>query len=98
VTNVKKDPTGFRELAPAWPVRAFGVGNGLIENLHCARPAARGVRDETEQEPKLGVPPFVDREMAVAYCCGQTGGSHVIASEITEHFFVQPLWTGELDV
>jgi hypothetical protein len=58
---VKKDLTGFRELAHARPVRAFGVHNGLIENLHRARPAARGVRDETELEPKtLGVLPFVD--------------------------------------
>jgi hypothetical protein len=36
--------------------------------------------------------------MAVAYCCGQTGGSRVIAPEITEKFFAALLWTGELDV
>jgi hypothetical protein len=57
------------------------------------------IRDDTEQEPKnLVVQPFVARELAVAYCCGQTGGSCVNAPEIADHFFVQPLWTGELDV
>jgi hypothetical protein len=71
----------------------------LIENLHRAQPAARGIRDETEQEPKSwGVQPFVAGEMAVAYCCGQTGGSRVIAPEIAEKFCAQLLWTGDLDV
>jgi hypothetical protein len=71
----------------------------LIENLHRTRTRCARTRDETKQEPKkLAVPPFVAREMAVAYCCGQTGGSRVIAPEITGYFFVEPLWTGGSDV
>ena len=79
----------FASLRNAARCALVGICGGLIENLHRAPPAARGIRDETEQEPKnLVVQPFVARELAVAYCCGQTGGSCVNAPEITGSFFV----------
>ena len=85
----------FASLRNAARCALVGVCDGLIENVHRAPPAARGIRDDTEQEPKnLVVQPFVARELAVAYCCGQTGGSCVNAPEITDDFVVQPLWTG----
>jgi hypothetical protein len=72
----------------------------LIENHSTARsPARAAIRDERKQEPKKSeVRSFVEWELAVAYCCGQTGGSSVIASEITGHFSVHGLWTGDADV
>ena len=89
----------FASLRNAARCALVGLCDGLIENVHRASPAACGIRDDTEQEPKnLVVQPFVARELAVAYCCGQTGGSSVIALEITEQFCIRPLWTGELDV
>jgi hypothetical protein len=97
----------FASLRTAARCALVGLCGGLIENVHRAPPAACGIRDDTEQEPKnLVVQTFVARELAVAYCCGQTGGSCVNSPEIADHFFVRPLWTvfvqplrtGELDV
>jgi hypothetical protein len=82
-------------------MRASGIRTGLIDNLSTARsPARAAIGDEREPGTKKigGSDPFVEWELAVAYCCGQTGGSSVIASEITGHFSVHGLWTGDADV
>jgi hypothetical protein len=76
-----------------------GIRSGLIENHPPRVTRVRGIRDERKQEPQnLTVPSVVDREMAAAYCCGQTGGRRVIAAEITDHFSCHRLWIGGADV
>jgi len=72
---------------------------GLIENTSTARHPHAWIRDEqNEPDRETWWDLFVAGELAVAYCCGQTGGNSVIAPEITEVFFVHPLWTGVFDV
>jgi hypothetical protein len=42
----------FASLRTAARCALVGLCDGLIENVHRAPPAARGIRDDTEQEPK----------------------------------------------
>jgi hypothetical protein len=96
---VKKYLPDFRGLANCRaaarfrPLRRFDTETCTARHPLRAAPRRGGTGTQ-----KLVVQTFVEWELAVAYCCGQTGGSRVNAPEITDHFFVQPLWTGELDV
>jgi hypothetical protein len=91
--------TDFRDLAQARRLRACWRSSRFDReppprDTRVARPSRRTEKEPTKRRSK----PFVDWELAVAYCCGQTGGSSVIAPEITEHFFHHRLWTGDADV
>jgi hypothetical protein len=80
------------------PERAFGACGGLIQNLHRAHPRTRHRDEEPGPNSKFDASTFVAGTIAVAYSCGQTGGSSVIAPEITGDFSTHMLWTGGADV
>jgi len=98
VTNWKKYPTNFRELANAEPAARLSAYAVVDRQPHTAR-TTRCTRYSRRNDtgPKSWGAELSSRgELAVAYCCGQTGGNSVIAPEITGHFCAQSLWTAVL--